>query len=316
MIHLPNFLIIGAAKAGTTALYHLVRQHPDIYMSPVKEPNFFSLDGEAPPVAVPGTKPMPFQEEAVERYRNTLARGVSSLSCYQHLFAEAGSAQAVGEASPLYLYHPGVPARIRHYLPAAKLIAVLRNPIERAYSHFLQRIRDGQEPLHDFEEALQAEPVDVEDAWWGQRHYIREGFYSRQLRRYFECFPRQQIRIYLYEDFQRDPAGLLRDLMHFLEVDEHFGFDMAQRYNVSGLPLNERLHRLVIRQGWLKEMVRKGMPGPVWQRTKRAYQRHALVKPPLEAGVRSRLVEVFREDVLQLQEMLGRDLSAWREGEV
>src|SRR3712207_6354190 len=135
---MPNFLIIGAMKSGTTALYYYLEQHPEIYMSPVKEPNFFSSQE---------------QENAAD--------AVTDIGTYQHLFRGVSGEKAIGEASHSYLYEPGAAAEIRRYLPEAKLIAILRNPIDRAYSHFLHMVRSGTEPLDDFAQALQEEVVGI-----------------------------------------------------------------------------------------------------------------------------------------------------------
>src|SRR3712207_4104321 len=128
---LPNFLVIGAMKSGTTALYYYLEQHPEIYMSPVKEPNFFS------------------QENAADT--------VTHIGTYEQLFKGASGKKAIGEASHSYLYEPRAAAEIRRYVPKVKLIAILRNPIDRAYSHFLHMVRSGTEPLDDFAQALREE---------------------------------------------------------------------------------------------------------------------------------------------------------------
>src|SRR5215203_3559900 len=169
---MPNFLIIGAMKSGTTALYYYLEQHPEIYMSPVKEPNFFSSQG---------------QQNAVD--------AVTNIGAYQHLFKGASDEKAIGEASHSYLYEPGAATAIRRYIPEAKLIAILRNPIERAYSHFLHMVRSGTEPLDDFTQALQEkEAVGVHKERTFQ-DYIGRGLYYEQLRRYFGTFPREQVKV-------------------------------------------------------------------------------------------------------------------------
>jgi len=128
---IPNFLIIGAAKSGTTSLYHALKQHPKIFMSPVKEPNFFALEG--------GELNYP-QGTVDPRY---LAQCITTKEEYNQQFEGVSNEIAVGEASPIYLYHPQAPVRIKNCLPNVKIIVILRNPIERAYSNFLHHIREG-----------------------------------------------------------------------------------------------------------------------------------------------------------------------------
>jgi hypothetical protein len=124
-----------------------------------------------------------------------------------------------------------------------KLIAILREPAERAYPNFLYLSRDGKEPFSDFARALGAEEDRIQNNWAPIWHYKRKGFYYAQLKRYYEVFEREQIRVYLYEeDLNGDPVGVLRDAYRFLGVDDVFAPDISMRYNVSGLPEDERVH--------------------------------------------------------------------------
>ena len=173
---MPNFLVIGAAKSGTTSLYHYLGQHPQVYVSPVKEPNFFALEGEKPDFRAPGS------EERINSW------SVTDVEAYRALFEGAGEEEALGEASAMYLYSEKAPGRIRHHLPNTKLVAVLRDPVERAYSSFLHLKRNGREPLDDFVEALEAEERRIRDNWEWIWHYKNMGFYHEQLRRYHEAF--------------------------------------------------------------------------------------------------------------------------------
>lgn len=149
---LPTFLVIGAAKAGTTSLYHYLGQHPQVFMSPVKEPGFFALEGH----------PLDFRGPGDEWLRQATT---TTLEAYQKLFEGVRDEPAVGEASVLYLHHHAAPEAIARYVPDVKLVAVLRDPVERAYSAFLYQTRNGREPLADFEEALRAEPRRIADGW-------------------------------------------------------------------------------------------------------------------------------------------------------
>src|SRR5918997_468574 len=156
---LPNFLIIGAMKSGTTALYYYLEQHPQIYMSPVKEPNFFCSGGQ----------------EGWE------SKSVTRIRAYQYLFKDVSDEKAIGEASHCYLYEPQAVARIQEHLPDAKLVAILRNPVDRAYSHFLHMVRNGTEPLTDFGQALEEEEIRA-DPHRRFQDYIGRGLYYGQLR--------------------------------------------------------------------------------------------------------------------------------------
>ncbi|PLS87415.1 MAG: sulfotransferase [Actinobacteria bacterium] len=296
---MPNFLVIGAAKAGTTSLYHYLNQHPEVFMSPVKEPKFFALEGEKPDFRGPGDR---------EAWREA----ISSLDAYQALFEGVTDEKVVGEASPLYLYSEKAPARIKHHVPEARLIAVLRDPVERAYSQFLHKVRDGKEPLADFARAIEAEEGRVKENWAYGWHYKRRGFYYRQLSRYYAMFGPEQIRVYLYEDLKGDPAGLLRDVYGFLGVDDSFVPDMSLKHNVSGIPKNRLVHSLLRGRNPVKAALKPFLPRRLRKRLLVNLQGRNLTEPPgVAPAVRRALIEEYREDVSKLQGLIGRDLSGW-----
>ena len=257
---LPNFIILGAAKAGTTALYHYLRQHPEVGMSRIKETNYLALKGHPLDFRGPG------DADYIKRFTVTTESG------YFDQFADCRGKKAIGEASPLYLYSHDAPAEIKATVPAARLIAILRNPVERAYSAFLHLVRDGREPTRDFAEALRREPERIADRWEHIWHYVAMGRYADHLDRFRSAFPANQLRVYLYEDFQRDPAATIRDIFRFLEVDETFCCDHSTKHNV-GLPPEQR--------------------------------------PQLSPEARDHIRSALRADTERLAHTLGRDLSAW-----
>jgi len=290
---MPNFLVIGAMKSGTTALYYYLEQHPEIYMSPVKEPNFFSSQE---------------QENAADT--------VTDIGAYQHLFRGASGEKAIGEASHSYLYEPRAAAEIRRYIPEARLIAILRNPINRAYSHFLHMVRSGAEPVDDFAQALREEKVGIRRERTFQ-DYIGRGLYYEQLERYFGIFPREQVRVYLYEDLSDAPVRTVQDAFRFLEVDDSFVPDVSLRRNVSGQPKYRTLDGLLRRQSRIKHAAKIYLPARLRWRLSRAFDdlktRNLVGPPPLQSEVRRQLIGVYREDILKVQDLIHRDLSGWLE---
>jgi hypothetical protein len=296
-VTMPSFLVIGAAKSGTTSLYHYLAQHPDVFMSPVKEPKFFALEGERPSFRGPG---------------DAEADAVTTLEDYRALFEGVNGESAVGEASPLYLYLEKAVGRIKHHVPEAKFIAVLRNPVDRAYSSFLHKVRDGRETTTDFAEALASEERRIREGWAYGWHYKRRGFYHEQLNRYYEAFGREKVRVYLYEDLRRDPRGLLRDAYGFLGVDETFVPDLSLEHNVSGIPKNRLVHSLLRGRNPVKAALKPLLPEGLRKKLTVDLQRRNLEKaPPIPPEVRRELVEEYREDVLKLQGLIDRDLSGW-----
>ena len=183
---MPNFFIVGAQKAGTTSLYHYLNQHPQVYMSPRKEPHFF--EGMHSEFRRPGRRSTP----------------VSDLAAYQALFEGASDERAIGEASASYLYSTRAPDLIKSSVPNARIIAVLRNPADRAYSNFLHCVQVGREPLGSFAEALQAEQSRMRDKWGPLWYYKHKGFYYAQVKRYLDTFGQGQVGVWLYEDLRYD----------------------------------------------------------------------------------------------------------------
>jgi hypothetical protein len=300
---LPNFLIIGAAKCGTDALCNYLAQHPQVYISPNKEPNFFIVEGQAEiPYRGPGDR------ETLERWDGW----VSTLEHYQALFAGVGTEKAIGEGSTWYIYDEQAPRRIHRYVPDVRLIAVLRNPADRAYSAYTMLMRDGRETLRDFSQALAAEDERVRANWEPLWHYRRMGFYAAQLKRYYAVFDPAQIRVVVYDDFNARPADTVRELFRFLEVDDQFAPDVSTRHNVSLVPRHPTYQRLIAGESPLKSVAKALLPAELRWRVKQGLLSPNLTRPaPLAPEVRHQLIEIFRPDILELQDLIGRDLSHW-----
>jgi hypothetical protein len=293
---LPSFLILGAQKAGTTALFYALSKHPEVFTSPVKEPRFFVDEAKAlADAAGPG---------------DGETKMMSLLAEYEALFADAGDAAVRGEASPAYLYDAEAPAKIAALVPDAKLIAILRNPVERAYSNFLYLVREGREPLHDFGAALEAEAERREGGWSTNWFYKDKGFYAAQLERYLAHFERDQIHCILYEDYNADPEPAVRDVYRFLGVDDGFSQDLSIRLNVSGLPKSKGLQRVSNRSRRLKWLIEPLVPDRVRRGLLKAQNKN-LSRPPLPADVRASLIADYREDIERLRELTGLDVSGW-----
>lgn len=300
---MPNFLIIGAAKSGTDSLYGMLAQHPDVYASPNKEPMYFVAEGQ-PKVPYRG----PGDREALLLWDSW----VSTRERYESLFAGANGEKAIGEASTWYLYDEGAPERIRHQLPDVKMIAILRNPVERAYSAFTMLHRDGRETTKDFVKALAAEDRRVAAGWEPIWHYRRMGFYFGQLVRYLSIFSKEQILVLLHEDLNSTPLKTLRNVFTFLGVDEHFEPNTSDRRNVSLVPDHATFHRLVARQSAMKAVGKALLPVRTRQRIKSLLPASGMRKPePIPQEARAMLIDVFRADIHRLQGLLNRELGNW-----
>lgn len=293
----PNFLLIGAGKAGTTAIYEYLRQHPQVYMSPVKEPNFFAFMGESVNFSGPG------EDQAINAY------SITEWSAYTKLFDNVKTETAVGEASHWYLYSPEAANRIKTHLPDVKMIAILRDPIKRAYSDYLHFIREGREPCSDFLQAIQEEDSRIKNNW-GFGHYVRRGLYYEQVKRYFDIFDARQIRIYLNQDLKNDAPAMMRDIFQFLGVDTSFTPDTSFRPNVSGIPKNKALHAFLSKSNPVRRILEPVAPSGL-KKLAIKLKGGNLLQPPLSASDRRALLPIFRDDILKLQDLIYRDLSEW-----
>lgn len=297
---MPHFLVIGAAKSGTSSLYHYLNQHPQIYMSPVKEPAFFAYEGQKVEFAGPG-----------DERRNRSA--ITEWQAYHELFSDAKANQVMGEASVVYLYNPIAPERIKHYIPDVKLIAILRNPVDRALSNFMHFRRDNLEPVADFTIALSEENKRIAANWQYLWHYTNLGFYGSQLRRYYELFPHEQIALYTYEDFSKNQSKVLQSIFHFLGVDESFQVDTSFKHNISGHVKIPLLHQFLTTQTSTKKVAKALMPADIRLHLRKFALKWNVVptKPAVSAETYQQLRQLYRSDLIQLQSLTGLDLTHW-----
>jgi hypothetical protein len=297
---LPNFLIVGAAKSGSTALHYYLKRHPQVYMCPPKETNFFAFEGREANFRGPGDSE--FNEATL-----------TTLEEYEKQFEAVSNEVAIGEASPWYLYSSRAAANIYRHAPEAKIIAVLRDPVDRAFSSYLHVVRDGRESL-TFEEGLQAEEDRVAQGWEYIWHYRRAGLYVAQIERFWQLFPREQVRIYIYDDFVMDPTRFLQDIYEFLEIETAFKADISLRHNVTGVPRNRLLGRLLVRPNRLRSTAKLLIPKRLRHDLGQKINQSLIKKPTLDGETRSKLVSSYKEEILALQDLIGRDLSAWIDG--
>jgi hypothetical protein len=269
-------------------------------MSPIKEPFYFVLNDAPPPFKVPSA-------EYAQRLRHTWQE-------YIALFQGAAGQRALGEASALYLsgYQPEVTAaRIYECLPAARLIALLRHPVDRAWSAFQYYRMRGFEPCQRFSDALAAETTRNESDWCPDLRYVANGCYFANLKPYFDRFPRRQMRVYLYEDWSQQPQAVLRDIYAFLGVADDVMIG-PRRVNVTFSYRHDWLRRFLDEPNAARRMLETVLRGRWRARVYgklRAYNRRP--PPALDPGLRRTLAERYRSDIEQLQTLIDRDLSHW-----
>ena len=288
-VTLPNFIVIGAAKAGTTALYWYLAEHPAVFMSRVKETNFFAYN-------VDPEGQLLYGDPDVHRFP------VKTLEEYEALFQDVGSATAIGEASPLYLESPQAAARMRAVVPDARIIGSIRHPVDRAYSDYLMYLRRrGRE--FDPERELTA------SAAWARRdsRWMQVSCYHPQLQRYFEAFPRDRIHVLLFDDIRRSALEATQVVYRFLEVDPSFVPDFETPHAPGGVPAVPLLEGLLSKAAALRPWVPTTAAN--WVRRMRA--KTLRKAPALPPGLRNELTAHFRDDIRRTSDLIGRDLDHW-----
>jgi hypothetical protein len=314
---LPNFFIVGAPKAGTTALYAYLDQHPQVYMSPLKEPNHFAtelrvenfVEAERPRVAR--------EMRALDEYlRGDLREKrfgglVSSWEDYLRLFHSVTNEIAIGEASACYLWSPSAPRNIAARIPDARIIINLRNPVDRAFSQYLQMVTGGT-IRRSFHDQIQANLSSTQRQFGPQWPLLEFGRYHEQISRYLDEFPRSQLHISFYEDLERDPRSVLADLFAFLGVDAGYTADVSQRHHQPTIPrLNAVAYHL--KKWGLWPYLRKLAPLPLGPRLRSLLVR-SRASLTMDQQDRQFLTDYYREDIERLARLLNRDLSAWLDG--
>lgn len=290
----PTFLLVGVAKAGTSSLYDYLGQHPQIFISSVRAPNFFGL-GEQPSPTYGG----PVKSRPIH---------APTLAAYHALFAAAPKESALGEGSSYFNFTPRAAARIQHYIPQARLLIILRQPAERAYSQYLYARRMGWEPAATFQAALAEEPRRQAEGWFPFLCYRESSLYADKLRAFYARFPAEQIQLCLFEDFCRQPLMVMRQIYHFLGVDPDFTPDVSVNHNPAtvGLwpwlrsPHNEKAAHL-----W------RYVPGRLRQRLFQQMRKVNVVQLALDPRLRRQLTAEFHNDIVATQTLIGRDLTHW-----
>jgi hypothetical protein len=306
---LPNFFIIGAAKAGTTALYNYLNNHPEVYMSPIKEPHYFSKDlfrearasGKGGNVTLEGTA---LKKYLQARKKKTVHGAlINSWDDYILLFRDAADQVAIGEASPSYLESAVAAQEIKQKIPHARIVAILRNPLTRAYSHYIMNIKTNLIEMHcPFLEAVKA------------KSYLLElGLYYEKVNRYLQVFGHKNVKVYLNEDLKNDPESLILDLSGFLGLSEHPTF-LPVAHNTASVPRFSALNTLLTSHQRINAILKKifslYIPPTIQNKLARVFFNEQNI-PKLNKEDKEYMYEIFREDIKRLSSLIQRDLSHW-----
>jgi hypothetical protein len=288
----PDFFVIGAYRSGTTSLYRYLDQHPEVFVPPIKEPNFFAVDGN------------PAASAMLRR------QSIGDRSEYDGLFRGAQPGQRRGDVSPEYLANPHAPGRIASEFGTAPFVAILRNPIDRAWSDYLLHRRDGNEPLESFQAALADQERRQRGADDPAGHYIDTGMYAQQLRRWFDHVDRARVLVLLHDDVIADRQAAMARIFAHIGVDPTFVVAEEDAVNASGVPTNPLVAFALKQRAVLRPLVSKRLTEkvrPAWER----FLSRNLTKPALTRDDRRVLAEIYRDEITDLGELLDRDVAHW-----
>ena len=292
----PNFFIVGAPKCATTAVYSYLDQHPEVFLAP-KEITYFGSD------LPKGFYPRP------------------NLTEYIAAFSGSDDYRLVGDVAVMYLASTEAAREIHAFAPAAKIIIMLRQPVEMMYAYYYQQVWNGVEDAPSFRDALDLEeerrrgsqvPEAAEFSLSVCYRYMAD--FGPQIARFLDHFRRGQVHFFIYEDFRDDPSRELSKLYRFLGIDPGFGVE-PKRINASKHPRSRWLaNKLARPPAWIRSIARAFLPQrfrrEIFSRMRKANTRYQ-ERPPMDEELRRQLQEEFRPRILQVQELTGRDLSRW-----
>jgi len=279
----PNFFIVGAAKAGTTSLYNYLKNIPRIFMSPVKEPRYFS------------------QIVAINNPNR-----IGNKKKYLDLFKDIKDEKAIGEASPIYLLDPDSPKLIHQAVPNAKIIIILRDPIQRAYSHYLHNVRNGITNVSFME--MITNYLNSEDKENPRLHLlINSSLYSKRVQKYFDTFGSKQVKIIIFEEFVANTKQTINDIIKFLEIDYELTETPTKTYNPFGESRNQ-LASSIISNKTVRKFAKRIISLPTRKKIVRNIFNKDSVKPEIGIEERKILEKIYKTDVKKIQSILDRSL--------
>jgi len=281
-MHLPTFIVFGSRKAGTSSIYNYLEQHPQVFMSRLKGTRFFQFDPERPEL---GQK---LPVKTLEDYATYFRDGAKQ------------NAKATGEISPSYLTSRGAAQRIHQTLPNIKLVASLRNPVDRAYSQYQMDMRGLSDPN-----------ARVEFNSSTAQKWIPAGRYASHLQRFYDLFNREQIQIHVFEDWIAKPAEMTASLYRHIGVDEGFKPDFSVESNKGGQPKSEFVKSLLQHRKVYTDM-KRFVPKGIRTTMKRLRNANMTPAPKLDPALKAELLAQYTDDIAELEDLLRRDLDVWR----
>ena len=290
----PNFFLVGAAKSGTTALYHALRRHDDVYLPETKESHVYAYLADPPKIR------HLFASEAAARRR------------FAADYAAVANQPAIGDASTSSLAVDGTAAAIAADVPAARIVAILRHPVDRAFSHWRHFLALGLDRIADFGEVVALEERRRAAGIHFAFHYLHWGRYSSQLPQFLEQFGRERVLVHLYDDLCADSAAVLRQTLRFVGADATGPIEPVGRHNEVLVPRSLALQRALRGRGRAGRAITAVVPPAAREAVSTLAATRLGRKLELDPGLRAELTAGFADEISRLEELIDRDLSAWR----
>lgn len=284
-----DFFVIGAARSGTTSLYNYLIQHPRVFLPNIKELNYFSK--------VESNQYQDYKKPNKKVHYHT--KIIQSEKLYHQLFAEAKSDQLKGDISPSYIWAPDTAKRIFEHNPNARIIVSLRNPVERAYSHYVMNVSVGYDTNQTFEHALNATKQRV---WGGGNLYLEWSSYFEGLKSYFELFKRENIKVLVFEDWVKEKEENLKEIFNFLNIEADVNIRLEEQFNQKvGYKNIKTLNFL--RSKYIRTWVDAVLPQKAKEVLKGALFQKEEVQNRVDPVLMEQLKDHFREEVKQLESL-------------
>lgn len=303
---MTDFFIIGAAKSGTTTIDHWLRQQPGIALPRMKEPHYFCFAGHTPVSVGRGVDPWFARNMAFNPQQ------------YAGMFATARRSDLLGDVSTGYLHFIRTAYAIRKHNPRARIVCILRNPADRAYSQFMHHRRDGYEPILEFADALDAESRRRAEGWWWGYHYRDAGLYHDRLKVYYDNFDARQILVLTQDNLKQSPRQAFRRIMHHVGAGEPSPVDYSSRRNrastLSQMPRNFMVNHLFRPDSKIVKLIDSTIPPKAARAIKAKVKAlNSVPTPCFPEKLRDELLGFYRKDILATQTLTGVQLDHWLE---
>lgn len=296
----PNFFIVGAAKCGTTSLYHHLKSHPDIYFCETyKEPYYFSTKYVKLPHRGKG-------DEVNDKRRKDLP----TLGDYLNLFKTATNEKIIGEATTDYLYFYQTAKDIKSMNPDAKILISLRNPVERAFSAYYHQVNKKLETL-SFKQALDQEENRIRENYSYIWRYKQIGLYYKQVKYYIDVFGQENVKIILFDDIKKDIKSVIRETLQFLEVDTNLKIRASEKHRATGVYRFKKFNDLLFKQSFIRKILQILLTQKARNRLLLKLTNLNLKKPQMDSETKKHLINYFKEDIRKTEKLINRNLTHW-----